>query len=65
MPMSEWQLIETAPTDGTIIVGRQGQFVCSVLWRDIYNAWVTPTDEGWQKVIAPTHWQPNPERLDA
>jgi hypothetical protein len=58
-PVGEgWQPIKTAPKDGTLIIGREGSFVISLLWRDIYKGFVSPMKVGWEQVIEPTHWMP-------
>ena len=70
--MSSWQPIETAPKDGTEIVGlrlrtKQAR-VCS--WRDTRNYYHPVfgrcnTDTWWMddtgEIFDPTHWQPLPE----
>jgi hypothetical protein len=59
--MMEWQLIETAPTDGTV-----------VMLFDPVLFWPTPGEHvtidegfGWRSInygwIDPTHWMPLPE----
>lgn len=55
-----WQPIETAPHD-QLIVGRDGGFVCTVIYRDIYTEkWMTPTTTGWLHILTPTQWMPTP-----
>lgn len=55
----EWQPIETAPKDMSIILIKEGRMISTVVWRDIYDTWVVPTDEGWVRCtwINPTHWR--------
>jgi hypothetical protein len=65
--MSEWQLIETAPQDGTNILAWEKDWQCpAVMRRDVYDDtayWQFCEDlisdeagEGF-----PTHWVPIPE----
>lgn len=55
--MGEWQDIETAPKDGTDILGfdEDGRVV---VWWD-RNAWIRRGDD-YDIVTHPTHWQPLP-----
>jgi len=66
--LTKWQPIETAPRDGTEIIGRAG------LWVEVTaffkgtkpwerkEAWVTSNDdEGYAQDFKPTHWLPLPE----
>lgn len=50
----DWQPIETAPKDGTIIQVRQGDYApCHALWeRGVYK--VIEFNGTWR----PTHWRP-------
>jgi hypothetical protein len=57
-------LIETAPKDGTGILGFDGDEISVICWDVHLEYWgiaVLPTgeidDDGW----APTHWMPLPE----
>lgn len=54
--MSEWQPIETAPRDGSVIQVRQGH------WGPFHVRWTAGI---WKAVEysagRPTHWQPLPE----
>jgi hypothetical protein len=53
----EWQPIETAPKDGSvIIVNNYGIDVG--YWSAAYNGWLTG---GSRTVASPTHWLPVPE----
>lgn len=74
--MSEWQPIETAPRDGTFVLGcvkppsgawieeyEQWQAPRTVCWRGFHpNA---PGKKQWRdangRPFLPTHWQPLPE----
>ena len=66
--LTKWQPIETAPRDGTEIIGRAG------LWVEVTaffkgtkpwerkEAWVTSNDDdGYAQDFKPTHWLPLPE----
>ena len=59
--MSEWQPIETAPRDGTIILfscDMRGVSLCCLAETEIYTGWfnLSKLDNG-----SPTHWMPLPE----
>lgn len=72
--MSEWQPIETAPKDKTLLLyGRQvggskddlagwdGNIVASGYWDGIDGSWCV-TGSTWRgPFIGPTHWMPLPE----
>ena len=59
--MMEWQLIETAPKDCRILIGRVGHpWVFLAWWHERYNHWATgagPIDF----LSDPTHWMPSPD----
>ena len=63
---NEWQLIETAPKDGTqILVYDPNPFldpysVFTVAWDTQRKYWVETTGEGYA-VYYPTHWMYTPE----
>jgi hypothetical protein len=62
--MSEWQPIETAPTDGTRILGAGEGWVETLYWTN--SPWVS--GGGWVNDVCrsdtieycPTHWMPIP-----
>jgi hypothetical protein len=59
--MTDWQLIETAPKDGTYILGNKkfldaGWSPRVVRWER--GCWLTDPGDWSQK---PTHWMPLPE----
>lgn len=63
--MSEWQLIETAPKDGTEVDvwGEYGRNT-NVIYRDgKWKEWlnVFGTEGYYELDYEPTHWQPLPE----
>lgn len=77
--MAEWQPIETAPKDGTEILGfermKTGDYFKVVYWTldgdDIYGnggnpvpGWTAP-DDGYVGGFSPTHWQPLPDPPEA
>jgi hypothetical protein len=62
--VSEWQPIETAPRDGTLILGAEKNWrgellVAEMAWEDgewqLTLQWGDETNEA-----APTHWMPRP-----
>jgi hypothetical protein len=66
--MSEWQPIETAPKDGTRILGYDGSTVSGTYWHDSFREWRNESEaagdnHGWygHDRWVPTHWQPLPE----
>jgi hypothetical protein len=64
--MSEWRLIETAPTDGTIILGYRDGKVREAhrVPRDDCEMWVFGGSSGSTEIapqLKPTHWMPLPE----
>jgi hypothetical protein len=60
--VSNWQPIETAPKDGTIVLGCSGTGddyeVYEMAW--IENVEFTWTDPHYGGVYGPTHWMPRP-----
>lgn len=63
--MSEWQPIETAPKDGTPIIGAIRGSVAYVCWFQ-EDAWVFWESDGRPNLpvrmaFSPTHWMPLPE----
>lgn len=64
--MSEWQPIETAPKDGTWVLGwAPGWTVVTMAWCDIplYPVSDKPywAQGGAQRAVPATHWMPLPE----
>jgi hypothetical protein len=59
--MSEWQPIETAPKDGTVILAwrKYGSIPKFVRFDSFYGEWEVQ-EEGWH-VHNLTHWMPIPE----
>jgi hypothetical protein len=58
-----WQPIETAPTDGTKILGWCGSF-CDICYRDRKfgnDVWMTDGCADFGGSENPTHWMPMPE----
>ena len=57
--MSEWQPIETAPKDGTEILGwwKRSKTMEVIVWCDIEHNWLDVQDV---PTSAPTHWMPLP-----
>jgi len=58
-----WQPIETAPKDGTVILGYCRGIQKVVNWIKGFDKWTLifsfdPNNDGWYE---PTHWQPLPE----
>lgn len=60
--MSDWQPIETAPKDGTLIIGclAPWDYVNVVYYTKVDGTlnWFNPCDE---VICNPTHWMPLPE----
>jgi hypothetical protein len=73
--MTDWKPIETAPKDGTVVIGysdKEGVF--PIYWSekeyypigDSYTGWVNAVDfnyddgGSWRFDANPTHWQPLP-----
>ena len=68
--MSEWKPIETAPKDGTRILGWDGCEVVTLDYQPPYRypehleykeIWYQESDSGRASVFYPTHWMPLPE----
>jgi hypothetical protein len=60
--MSDWQPIETAPRDGTAILGYCDQG--PVVIRNSYGSWIVENSHGYNEdgeVYDVTHWMPLPE----
>jgi hypothetical protein len=65
--MTSWQLIESAPKDGTPILGWDGVDMATVKW----HKWSDRAVGGWDLIVCgayaeysdyyPTHWVPIPE----
>lgn len=56
----DWQPIETAPTDGTRILGSDG-YTIEVIFNARGTGWFNQSAElSLWKVFPPTHWQPLP-----
>ena len=58
-----WQLIETAPRDGTSVLlfmpRQSGDFIATGEWSSAHGGWVeTWGHRSWGQ---PTHWMPEPE----
>lgn len=60
--MSEWQLIETAPKDGTIVLlARRGIKGCVFTARYHNGLWMDDwLGVDYSNTVYPTHWQPLP-----
>lgn len=66
--MSEWQPIETAPTDGTPILAHFGGYSFPVRWivspchARLYGWHVMPWEPvSFVMVVEPSHWMPLPD----
>jgi len=65
--MSEWQPIETAPRDGTKLLGYEGDGRINTMWFESQYVWVSPgawiSDYNRSDTYEhqPTHWMPLPE----
>lgn len=74
--MSEWQTIDTAPTNGVRIIGLgvnlYGEPHISITSKDRYGRWLNESEvdsDGYGGVFPgdwqPTHWMPLPAFIDA
>lgn len=65
MKTKEWQLINTAPKDGTVIVGWNEEFGCETCnyENEIVFGWIVKSyfSNGDTYEFRPTHWMPLPE----
>lgn len=52
----EWQPIETAPKDGTHVLGW-----CRHWGRDVHEVYYWTGLNRWQTTMQPTHWMPLPD----
>lgn len=52
--MSDWQPIETAPRDGTVVMAHDGKWQSITDWCDKRGAWLNYDDRPWQ----PIEWRP-------
>lgn len=60
--MSDWQPIESAPKDGTVILICRAQdyphTTASAVWEPVHQSWACSWDNWPIEDFAPTHWQP-------
>lgn len=68
MNNTNWQLIETAPKDGTKILGTKYSvsphaFTTICFFNRVLGAWQEDNSSNFPIIIEPTHWQPLPEPL--
>ena len=59
--MSEWQPIETAPKDGSIIIISDGDTPVVGLWSVSLNCWIVEWDHAGFDEPPPSLWAPLPE----
>lgn len=57
--MTEWQSIETAPEDGTIVIIYEEGKAVSAFYDSSTKQWVETMD--YYEVPDPTHWMPLPK----
>lgn len=60
--VNTWYPIDTAPMDGTIIIGKweddPDPRPQEVKFDDSFGGWAVLQDETWNRCTPPTHWQP-------
>lgn len=56
----DWQPIETAPKDGTVILIGAHLGIDIGLWADWLNGWIDEAQSGYHDPNWPTHWMPLP-----
>jgi hypothetical protein len=59
--MSDWQPIETAPKDGSVICCAEYWDGGWIFWPDYWRKYLEPYGEGFGGCRRPTHWMPLPE----
>jgi hypothetical protein len=52
--LNPWRPIDSAPRDGTWVIGLEGEVVSKVRWA--YGDWFGPTGGINERVFNPTHW---------
>lgn len=57
---SQWQPMELAPKDGTVIVAHDGKHRSITDWCDRQGAWLNYADRPWH----PIQWRPRVSALD-
>lgn len=57
----EWQPIETAPKDTTVLLYGAKRLEMCVGMNHSRDGWVTDTTSEWLSMYTPTHWMPLPE----
>lgn len=57
----KWQTIDSAPRDGTRILGFENGQVSVINWDRIVDCWALSDDiDGWRRPMDATHWMPLP-----
>lgn len=59
--MSEWQPIETAPTDGSELIVLDDGFVRTAVWNPMMGRFTGAGGNVFNWCENPTHWMPLPE----